>query len=75
MKMRFKYIFLQVIFMISLLADVEQELENKNLTKQLEQFQQQLKEVESKLKTISETVENLQKALSNISDFQNKLWL
>jgi prefoldin subunit 5 len=73
MKMRFKYIFLQVIFMISLLADVEQELENKNLTKQLEQFQQQLKEVESKLKTISETVEKLQKALSNISDIQNKL--
>ena len=73
MKMRFKYIFLQVIFMISLFADVEQEFENKNLTKQLEQFQQQLKEVESKLKTISETVEKLQKALSNISDIQNKL--
>ena len=73
MKMRFKYIFLQVIFMISLFADVEQEFENKNLTKQLEQFQQQLKEVESKLKTISETVEKFQKALSNISDIQNKL--
>ena len=69
--MKLRYIFLQVIFMISLLAG-----ENETVVKQLEWFQQELQEVESKLKAVPQAkakIKKLKKIMSIILDNQKGL--
>jgi hypothetical protein len=69
--MKLRYIFLQVIFMISLLAG-----ENETVVKQLEWFQQELQEVESKLKAVPQAkakIKKFKKIMSIILDNQKGL--
>jgi len=69
--MKLRYIFLQVIFMISLLAG-----ENETVAKQLEKLQQEFQEVESKLKAVPQAkakIKKFKKIISIILDDQKSL--